>query len=1107
MPASAKIIQFKEQISSLNHTQITSLVNLVLDKNKQDHKIQFSDEFQHYLNFWNEVHEKDIPFRAEEVEQTMDLFYATFRRDDFTNGRGFSTYLVSFIDSDRKRVADLMRRSCKILGVVQQKDSDSQNQFFQSFPPQLQDLQCLDGTLERVEIIERDLFARKDLELFVEAHKTAMQNAADFLKNDVYEGNQVHLIKYLEYTFGIGDQNSIHAQSQIPFYKSVELYQEYSQSFKYFLLKKFDAEIEETKKDIRQRIDFVEDIFDVSNPRYFVEVNSALKVLNSNGLNLFKEDEEENDRFVIDQDALKELAENHPAIGFFDSQEVQQTLARTKLITFLDEESQKYQQQQAELRKDFLSNPSQFFLIDSEEKFLSLINPRQQYPEMISDKMFAFDHLWMAGEYLLSAPNHFFVLVVRSLNESDPDFFEKSKIELTHFSPLICEKIDRIESNYRRLIQSSVYSDLSHIITMSEMINLGFPSEIVKSQIIELSRDNNREWYLLENAEENYQKQLMSALIARPDAEEVIDCLIENKIECEEERLFFGKLLGVVSKSSNIDLCRHLFEKLSHNLRYLEDSNFFYNITSKNRFELIPDIADFMDGNPQLITKEDLINAVKFGSVDFIKFYSEILAPTKSEYFQLCVAAISSNQFRSFKELISKEPDVINLKDSYDNNLLHHQAAKKRESFLVETYNVCQTVFPNWQDLLKEYAYSKNKSGITPFDVSVKLDDVEAIKVMMDKFGVDPLILDEHEFNQALKAMMNRKEKVVTEFVERGIYKEIYADAGGIIFALLKNKLKDEAVFLIECGEDINHCYQQNGGNTVLHAVMLSEDVEDKANIISLLISLGADLTIKNNEGLNPLQILLLKGSLEEQNAFIESFAKFFHEKNIERLQNFISAGLDPNIVDREGDILPHNFIRSVISGNLSEHDIYDKEIDNFINQFDNLGFDFTKRNHQGFTYDYPLLSNEYPTYLHSLPAQRFNFLFYEAILRKNLEGLELLCESSKIRTMGEQPTDSENIFCKNFNSYLDFARENKIGQNVVEFIENKALEFQIVRENNSEVKAIQNKSEPQNQTVRDFVLGSSNDEKVLPPSTEPIKSSSKHISQQNPSNDNSKSR
>ncbi len=1107
MSDSLKITKFKEQISSLNHPQITNLVNLVLDKIKQNQSVKFSHEFQNHLNFWSEVNEKGITFRAEAVEQTMDLFYSTFRRDDFKKGQGFALYVDGFIELNRDKVADLMRLSCKILGAVQQKDVDSQNEFFQFFPPQSQDLNCLDGTLERIEITERDLFLRKDLDLFADSHQVAIRNAADFLGKDVHEGNHVHLIKYLEYTLGIGDQNSIHAQSQIPFYKSVEFYQEYSQAFKYFLLKKLDSEIEERKKDIYQRISFVNEILQPSDQKYFAEVNSALKTLNPRSLNIFKEDETEIGRFFIYEDGVQELAEDHPAIDFFDSQKVQQTLTRTKLTMIGDEEYQQYQQQQAELRKDFSANPSQFFLIDSTEKFLSLINPQQQYPEMISDKIFAFDHLWMAGEQLLSAPNHFFISVFRSLREADLDFFEKSKIELMHFLPAIDGKIDRIEDNYERLIQSSVYSDSSHIITMSEMIDLGFPSELVKSQITELRTDNNREWYLLENAEENYQIRLMSILVARPDAEEVIDCLIENKIECEEERLFFKKLLNALSKTSNVDLCRHVFEKLSHDSRYFEGSAFFHNIAYKDSFEIIPDITDFIKSNPSILDGGALVSAVKFGSADFTKLYSEIIEPTRQQYFGLCRIAIDHNQIKSLKELFVKVPEIIRYVDSSGNNLLHYQAISKQESFLIEIYNVCQRTFPDSQDLLRQLVHSKNRLRVTPFDSAVKCDDVEGIKFMMDKLGADPFIVDSNGFTPPLKALVSKKEKVVTEFVKRGIYKEIYANTGGIIFTLLRSELKNETIFLIKCGEDVNYSHPEHAGNTALHQVILSPDLTNKADSISLLSSLRADLTIKNGKGLNPLEIAFSMQNQEAERAIFSAFSRLFYEKNIDRIQNFIDAGLNPNILLYEnGDTLPHNFIKKIAEGRLSDYEYYGDEIDNFINQFGNLGFDFTRRNHQGFTYDYPLLDSPYPTFLDSLPAERFNFLFYEVIFRENLKGLTLLYDSSKIRNMSEPPIDSENIFCKNFNRYLAFALEYKLDQKVIAFLDSKASELQIVREDVSEEKIMPHKQEMQNQTVSDFILEESNG-RISPPSTDPVRASSKNLSQQTPSNDNSESR
>lgn len=1109
---------FKDKVRSLNDLEIKRLVRLVIDKsNDNSDQNEFDPDFLRVFRFWDDVSSPQQLYAKKSINVTMNFFHQKFAVDSLAEDSRFSRYVSGFFEINPRQVASLMKKISNILGTVEKKDEKWRADFFNSFPPASQDLNCLDGTLERLEIIERDLTGNDAVQPYLQAHFLAIANLTDFISADVAKGNQVHVPKYLEYSLEISDEKSIHPQSQITFAKSVVMHQRYGQLFKDFLLKKIDETVDERRGEISQAIAVVNDMMqDAPVERWFIEMNQALQPFNDQNINLFEEDEE--GKYKIGDEVVNDLALNHPAVKFLSSAEVKKILINSvNAGQEQNPEVAEYAAKQRQVRDSLSGNPAAFFSYEGIEAWCGLLNSAMNYPSKMDDQIFALEHLWMAGQQLLPAPQFSFVTAIDEIKYDNPDFFESIKNSLGEVLPSSVKRIEEVEMEYEKLIMNRVFLDDKPTKNIWEFVCYGFPTSKIVAKVEELGRNNG-------NIGVNQQLQsevtmyhfMCRQLMQRPDAIEVMQAIKSNIPEDVRKEQFVKFSLMAASAVGEVDKCEFLLDNfVCGDPKYFYGSIFFMNIAARNSVTLFEKTKDVLLNHPNFLQEkfgefDALESAVMNGSAVFVNKYLKILKPTEGRCFHLSGESICQNQLKSFVEIINFSPRATLFRSSSSANTLFHYAAREgREAFIMELIDfIDEAQQGSGFDLRlrREYVNSKNTLGQTPIYLAAKEGHAAEALLLFSKLGANPFIEDKNGVNAAEIALRERKKNVVEAFVENRIYREIGSKGGGIIFELLKIGRSDDADFLMQCGEDINYRNPSKNHNADLHHAVL----EGHYDLLEFFIEWGADIAQKNAEGLSAIQIAMQKHNGVMPQEFFKIFARLFFNRDVEGVKSFVNGGFNPNISNEIGDTLPHSFVRYLVNNQFSESEYYDYTLNNFLNQLSEMGFDMNIKNRAGHTADYLIAQSPYDNMLQFIPEERFAALFVEAIGKGDIKIINSLVALAEGRTVGEEAMDRQNVFSKNFDYYLEYANAVNTSEDLKKLLVAKNEELkakaQLVEPDSSENSVTSEVSKERKSNIsRVNSEDLEPDNLPSPPSTTLVGTSSNPIVSKVPSNDNFK--
>ncbi len=1104
---------FNQQINSLSDLEVKRLVRLVIAKsNDNSDQNDFDPEFLRVFRFWDDVSSPQQLYAKQSINVTMNIFHQKFAVDSLAEDSRFSRYVSGFFEINPRQVASLMKKISNILGTVEKKDEKWRAGFFNSFPPASQDLNCLDGTVERLEIIERDLTGNDAVQPYLQAHFLAIANLTDFISADVAKGNQVHVPKYLEYSLEISDEKSIHPQSQITFAKSVVMHQRYGQLFKDFLLKKID----ERRGEISQAIAVVNDMMqDASVEQWFIEMNRALQPFNDQNINLFEEGGE--GKYKIGDEVVNDLALNHPAVKFLSSAEVKKILINSvNAGQEQNTEVAEYAAKQRRLRDSLSGNAAAFFSYEGIEAWCGLLNPAMNYPSKMDDQIFALEHLWMAGQQLLPAPQFSFVTAIDEIKHANPDFFESIKNSLGEVLPSSIRRIEEIEAEYEKLIMDRVFLDDEPTQNIWVFVCYGFPTSKIIAKVEELGRNNGNIGVNQQSQSEvNIYHFMCRQLMQRPDAIDVMQAIKSNIPEDIRKEQFVRFSLMAASDVGEVAKCEFLLDNfVCGDPKYFNESIFFMNIAARNSVTLLEKTKDVLLQHPDLLQQrlqrfDALESAVMNGSAAFVNKYLKILNSDEGRCFSLCAESIRENQLKSFVEIINFSPRATLHRSVNADNLFHYAAREGREAFIMQLIDFIDEARQGSGfelRLKREYINSQNNFGQTPIYLAAQEGHAAEALLLFSKLGANPFIEDKNGVNAAEIALRERKGEVVEAFVENRIYREIGSKGGGIIFELLKTGRSDDAEFLMQCGEDINYRNPSKNKNADLHHAVL----DGRYDLLEFFIEYGADVAQKNAEGLSAIQIAMQQHNGVMPQEFSNIFAKLFFNRDVDAVKSFVNGGFNPNSANEFGDTLPHTFVKDLANNRFSESEYHDYTLNDFLNQLSEIGFDMNIKNRAGHTADYLIAQSTHDNMLRFIPEERFAALFVEAIGKGDMNIINSLVALAEDRTMGEDVMDRQNIFSKNFDYYFEYANSVNASEDLKKLLVAKNEELkakaQLVEPDSSENSVTSEVSREKKSNIsRVNSEDLEPDNLPSPPSTSFVGSSSNPMVSKVPSNDNLK--
>lgn len=1064
----------REKINSLNDLQVRMLVERSLDQQKRiSGGVEASDDLRQALAYWSKLERKKISYGEASIDETMDVArefgMESIARDRSLIGNEslaqekflardrslasdgeFANYIKGFAVYHPVESATVMKIFCKCLVLANTKTQEQQEEFFMSFPPSGDDLKCLDGTEERLEIIERSLSSNEPFFPFLGASDLVMRNLADDLKYDVKEGNQVHIPKYFESSLSlIADHVPPYPQSQIPFAKSTRAHEDYPGMFKKFLLVDIGRLLRGSFKEINEAISSAvneairEHGFRVpasgnleiaDNDYELLEIfASRLKKFGGKSL----KHKEENGVYALDKVALSEAGCDLPCLRFLDK-------VRSD-VDFVAAGSVSTDEGLIECRRSLLE-PENIFAAEGVDNLTTLATIGTP-----NDKVFALDIVWMLGQKLLSSSNRIFFDTVGLILENNPNFFNEAREELEKFLPGYSQKIDDILQHRQFLEGQDYFSSLDDVNRDDDMscyfydlIDYGCDTNTILEKIASFPDidELNGALEVTDGGAPNHQNAVSCrTLLHRPDLGKILEAIKDKAAGLEVNRKFVEISLRFLENRRNLDdYCA--VAKAIGNSSLFTGSSIFHLLAESNRGDLIRDLAPMIQGHPELLRQElkgefPLDLAARKGGGDFIAEVFKILSPEDRDHFLLSCSgrtlsglAAKHGQVDSMCALAESGYDVF-AQDNSGNNAVHYAAFYGQQKIL-DTLSEFSS--QPWRNV--EGINAQNSVGKTPLLFAFEQEKNDLIG-WMHKHGADPLIEDDHGVSPISLALDKCDPKPLRELAKAGFdlgrYLSTQDKENGTIgiYRLLKSGRNDAVSTLIQAGLNIS-AYNKDIKGTLAHYAVEKNEL----SILPLLKGLGANLSTPDREGITPLikafesrsndAVAILISLLDRD--LREEFKIAFDSGNDRSAMILQKLGFDINSKNLEGKTMLHETVAQdkAANGQRSYSDKFLKLVE--------LGADPAIVDSKGFAADYLAIKNGMTKVASSIRTDRFDSIIIDAINKNDVVMLRSLDHYSKYRGKGYATGHlEEDLMWNRRESYVSLA--TSVGTEVQECI------------------------------------------------------------------------
>jgi len=982
------------KINPLNDLQLRMLVSQALDQQRRiSNDVSANDDLKQALAYWSKLESQKIGYGHVSIDETMDVACGIFDKESLRSDGEFANYIKSFAVANPFKSAQLMKLFCSCLILADAKNPEQQEEFFMSFPPSGDDLHCLDGTQERLEIIERSLSSNESFFSFIQASDLAIRKITDTLKYNVDEGNQVHIPKYLEKSLSlISDHVPPYVQSQIPFVRSIVIHERYSRMFKEFLFIGIERLLEDKFEEINQTIS---DLKSKLPGRNFMEIkeddNDALREIKL-GLKKFGDDfigydeKEGVGYYFLSHEALNAAICDLPCLRFLDKLTTDRNFIEAGIVS-ADKNLIKSRESLLETRKIFFPESSSDLAI-----LAALGTP--------NDKVLALDIVWMLGQKLLSSSRKIFFDTVELILQNNPNLFDEARVELEKFLPGYSNKIEDILQQYQLLATNDEFHKTDMGSHTYDLIDFGFNTNSICSKILSFSRFEslNKELNVVEDGVVNEQNvQSCRALVNRPDLGNILGAIKHKSAGSEVDRNFVKTCLHFLKKQRMFDEYCAVVKEIGNSSAFSR-SNIFHLLSESNRGDLIHNLAPMIQDHPEFLLQDlegefPLDLAVRKGSRNAIEEIFKILGPKdgdrprlSQEGILLSHVAAYHGQVESMRALSEGGYDIF-ARDANGNNAVHYAAHCNKKNILEVLHDLSSA--DTWAS---DVINAKGSRGKTPLLLAFERNNRDLIGWMY-QHGADPSIVDDTGRSPILLALDGNDAESFKELAKAGFDLSMYDQRNGTIapYRLLKYKNNDAVATLIEAGFDIS-AYNKHINGTLAHYL-----VEKDPSMLPLLKSLGADLSVPDLRGITPL---------------IKAFQLDPHGEAVR-----ILMGMNPNFREEFRIAL-------------------DSRNENSFLILQALGADSSIVDDNGFAADYLAIKSKMSAVASAIHDERFHSIIIDAIDKDDVAMLKILYDYSLWRSKNDE--GRENVMLNRRQTYADYVANNVgVSADAKEFIKN----------------------------------------------------------------------
>jgi len=836
---------------SLNDSQLIKIVSKVTVPVDYSQEILNSDLLE-ISEKWSEL--AKICREEDQKESYANLFKGDFTADmnaaseffsekfgDRLGGDGeFANYVKSFVDNNLVQCHDLAALFFKCLCYIETKTAEEKEQYFLQFPPISGDLNCLDGTFERVSQTYLRLTVKEKSQPLLDVHERVLFSLVDRLKDHVRLANHVHIPGYLSKIFDFSESGPIHPESQISTAELWGIYCDYPAKFKSVISGR--ERIEKIEKDF-PGINL--NYFDIENSKLIKAIQENLESFSEFSKTGFLEEADDDGKFLlVNFSSLSEAASKMPAIvalrDFVNDEDV------LSLADKMDDEN-------GLLEK--LKNPSKIspettiFSEDFVQNFISLLMRANSDSANPQDLIFATKLLSIMSNYHLI--NSSYNIVKRVL-----DIFNEVELrpELTNAIELARES-------------SAKFARLNHVDSDATFVTSLITNPTTEELIAAITGGVD----LPMSDDQDYQKAALN-LIYRPDSNQIFDAL----------KTRIGKDIST-QNNKFIDQC-------------------FVNASAFNKVDLCKKIdADFLVSNELSIANGLIFQAAVFGMVEMAKFLTD-RAIQKNETIEFSLEYENSltpaagaaykgkdNILRVFYQS-GLDHELINTScGELDYTPIDWAVAQGNNNVIKLFFESDLGIRPNDEQIIK---IIRNAAAYGQDHILRYLHDKERV-------GLDLLdYKDDGDYSAIEFATLNNHPEVIKQLISYGVpFNQTYENGSSLLHIAAINDHTNQAIEFL-CNQGLDPNYKNEEFDTALHVAINHGAI----GAIEILGQFGADpmqrnrsnetaidlaVTINNDEA---LIALLAISNRDTGNSFLHE--AIYDESKREVLRNLADAGV-----------------------------------------------------------------------------------------------------------------------------------------------------------------------------------------------------------------------
>jgi len=881
------VTKYKEYKQGLEQANITDPKNAYAfymiikqafaDYRKNAEEIEIVEELDAIRNLWK-TRSNNFDENKVKLNDSFVGFYEFFKRkSDIDNPKialdsQFASYIERFIADNPQRCYAIMNNFCEYLFLVSQKDREDQDRYLKNFPPHIEDMNCLDGTLERMESLSMSLLVDDKVRAFMDSHFKVMMGFAHDFKDFVTPDIRIHVVSYLEKSLGIREDGSIYPASKIP-----------AQQMTNFLIDypgRLASQMQKNCLEIFDKADDFAEFFartvgvniDYDSFANGVEINAEQreKLMSAEALNFGHL------RLLGDEDQKLKYVEfiERTRISEEDSREIPFEVARIRYDLFNRYYEQKVQKPLSHLRnqvKDYSVDQREIINIECLRNIGVFDRQSTKYlQDMLPESRWFIGNLeWLFGENKPEADDYRNLLAINILNAiSDRHvpcrptklFIDTDLSVLNYyaFPEDVVEKVRVIKDS--QISQQQEYDNFFNGFREENYNSVNLARKILfgetKSDIIEYLQSFDDDIILLQQAFNQMQgvlssrgrEQVAKTLILRDDFSEIYDVAKRGIIS----HGFTNNMIKHAIKNSLQDQAEYLFENIDNDFLRFVQSNFrsddiFHHLATHPNAKILKLFDRKIEhgiSNLNLKTttiKQELLDngtartlrykpvdlALKYDNPDFLEFAfnklnrdsARFIENSEFDYNNLLFNALEHGSVRTFSTLIT----ILGQNQFQGDDLLSYRVINRDQ----ESYNMAEYIVDFYRP---EFA---DKLDILIFNGKLK----EKNFVYLNNFNDCPLAhAIKHGNNDVLKIFANRKLFPKGKFIENmnGVVHQV--ELGLFRYACQNDSVKSlEGIAALGANIDL---LAQDGHNPLSYAAAVVESQD----IVKKLLDLGANI-------------------------------------------------------------------------------------------------------------------------------------------------------------------------------------------------------------------------------------------------------------------------